>query len=62
MEKVKQINIKNGIYYFHNDQINVKGFHARSFSLAKMITKRLTFITLVMWLLKELVIATILAL
>ena len=61
MGKVKQINIENGICYFHNDQINLKGFHARFFSLAKKITRRLAFITLVMWLLKKLVIAIILA-
>ena len=35
MEKVKQINIKNGTYYFYNDQINWKDFDARLFSLTK---------------------------
>ena len=29
MGKVKQINIKNRIYYFYNDQINLKDFDAR---------------------------------
>ena len=29
MGKVKQINIKNGTYYFYNDQINLKDFDAR---------------------------------
>ena len=29
MGKVKQIKIKNQTYYFHNDQINLKGFDAR---------------------------------
>ena len=28
MGKSKQINIKNRIYYFHNDQINLKDFDA----------------------------------
>ena len=28
MRKVKQINIKNRTYYFHNDQINLKDFDA----------------------------------
>ena len=28
MGKVKQINIKNRIYYFYNDQINLKDFDA----------------------------------
>ena len=50
MEKIKQINIKNGTYYFYNDQINLKDFDARVLEVDKKITKRLTFITLVMWL------------
>ena len=29
MGKIKQINIKNGTYYFYNDQINLKDFDAR---------------------------------
>ena len=29
MGKVKQINIKNQTYYFHNDMINIKDFDAR---------------------------------
>ena len=36
MGKVKQINIKNRIYYFHNDQIHLKDFDAR---LLKIDTK-----------------------
>ena len=58
MEKVKQINIKNRTYY--NDQINLKNFHARLLKVEKTITTRLTFISLVMSLLKKLLIATIL--
>ena len=48
MGKFKQINIKNRIYYFYNDQINLKDFDATLFKVDKKITKRLTFITLVM--------------
>ena len=60
MEKIRQINIKNRTYYFYNDQINLKDFDANLLKVDKKITKRLTFITLVMWLLKKLLIATIL--
>ena len=48
MGKFKQINIKNRIYYFYNDQINLKDFDATLLKVEKKITKRLTFITLVM--------------
>ena len=58
MGKVKQINIKNRTFY--NDQINFKDFDARLLKLTKKITTRLTFITLVMWLLKKLLIVIIL--
>ena len=60
MGKIKQIYIKNRTYYFHSDQINLKNFDASLLKVDKKITKRLTFITLVMWLLKKLLIATIL--
>ena len=60
MVKVKQINIKNRTYYLYNDQINLKDFDARLLKADKKITKRLAFITLVMWLLKKLLMATIL--
>ena len=52
MVKIRQINNKNWTYYFYSDQINLKDFDA---SMLK-ITKRLTFITLVMSLLKKLLI------
>ena len=52
MVKIRQLNNKNWTYYFYNDQINLKDFDA---SMLK-ITKRLTFITLVMSLLKKLLI------
>ena len=29
MEKIRQINIKNRIDYFYNDQINLKDFDAK---------------------------------
>ena len=60
MGKVKQINIKSRNYYFYNDQTNLKDFDGRLLKVDKKITKRLAFITLVMWLLKKLLIATIL--
>ena len=60
MGKIRQINIKNRAYYFYNDQINLKDFDASMLKIDKKITKRLTFITLVMWRLKKLLIATIL--
>ena len=57
MGEVKQINIKNRIYYFYNDQINLKGFECQKST--KKITTRLTFITSIMWLLKMLLIVII---
>ena len=60
MGKIRQINIKDRTYYFYNDQINLKDFDANLLKVDKKITKRLTFITLVMWLLKKLLIVAIL--
>ena len=48
MGKIKQIYIKNRTYYFYSDQINLKNFDASLLKVDKKITKRLTFITLVM--------------
>ena len=48
MGNLKQINIKNRTYYFYNDEINLKHFHARFLKVDKKITKRLAFITSVM--------------
>ena len=59
MGKMKQISIKNRTYYFYNDEINLKAFDASLLKVDKKITKRLTFITSVVWLLKKLLIATI---
>ena len=60
MGKIRQINIKNRTYYFYNDQINLEDFDASLLIVDKKITKRLTFITSIMWLLKKLLTATIL--
>ena len=59
MRKIRQITIKNRINYFYNDQINLKDFDASLLKVEKKITKRLTFVTLVMGLLKKLLIAKI---
>ena len=48
MEKIRQINIKNRTYYFYNDQINLEDFDASMLKIDKKITKKLTFISLVM--------------
>ena len=53
MGEIKQINIKNRTYYFYNDQIDLKDFDA-------ILLIRLTFVILVMWPLKKLVIIIIL--
>ena len=61
MGKVKQIEIESRTYYFYNDQINLRNFDSRLLKVDKKDTTILTFITLVMWLLKKLLIATIFA-
>ena len=35
MGEIRQINIKNRIYYFYNDQINLKDFDARLLKVDK---------------------------
>ena len=35
MGKTRQINIKNGTYYFYNDQINLKDFDASMLKVDK---------------------------
>ena len=60
MGKAKQIEIESRTYYFYNDQINLRNFDSRLLKVDKKDTTILTFITLVMWLLKKLLIATIL--
>ena len=61
MGKAKQIEIESRTYYFYNDQINLRNFDSRLLKVDKKDTTILTFITLVMWLLKKLLIATIFA-
>ena len=46
MGVVKQINIKNRSYYFCNDIIDLKNFHARLLKIDKNHTKTLLFTTL----------------
>ena len=48
MRKIGQINMKNRTYYFYNDQVNLKDFDASMRKIDKKLTRRLTFITLVM--------------
>ena len=45
---VKQLNIKNRIYYFYNDLINALNFEPNNLKLDKKHGKTLTFIILVM--------------
>ena len=53
MGKTRQINIKNRTYYFYSHQIKLKDFDASLLRIGKKVTRRLTFTTLVMWLLKK---------
>ena len=41
MGKVKQINIKNQTYYFHNDMIHIKDFDARLLKIDKKSYKNI---------------------
>ena len=41
---MKQINIKNGTYYFFNDMINIKNFDPSLIKIDKNHTKILVFI------------------
>ena len=41
MGKVKQINVKNRTYYFHNDQINLKDFDASLLKVDKKDYKKI---------------------
>ena len=60
MGNVKQINIKNQTYDFHNDQINLKDFDPRFLKVDKKDYKEIDIYILVMWPLKKLLIATVL--
>ena len=44
MGKVKQIEIKNLIYYFYSDVINLKNFESNLLKIERNITKALIFI------------------
>ena len=59
MGKIRQNNIKNRTYYFYNDETDLKDFDAKSLKIDKKDYKGIDNI-LVMWLLKQLLIATIL--
>ena len=59
MGKVKQINIKNQVYFFCNSIIDLKDFHARLLKLTKSRTKTLKFTTLDTSQLKKLVIVRV---
>ena len=48
MRKIRQIYMKNQTSYFSNNQINLEDFDASLLKVDKKITKRLTFVTLVM--------------
>ena len=45
MGKVKQVNIKNRIYYFYKDQINLKDFDGRLLKVDKKKKKLHLFFT-----------------
>ena len=60
MESIKEINIKNRTYYFHNDIIDLKTFDSKNLKLDKKRTKILIFTILDMLQLKILVIVMML--
>ena len=59
MKKVKQIEIKNRIYYFCNDMINLKNFESNLLKINKNITNALIVTRLDTLQLKKLVIVKI---
>ena len=60
MGRIRQTKIKNRTYYFHRDRINLEDFDASLLKVDKRNYKEIDSMTLVMWLLKKLLIATIL--
>ena len=60
METTKIINIKNQIYYFYNDIIDIEIFNSNMLKLDKKHTKTLIFTILDMLQLKTLVMVMIL--
>ena len=59
MENIKQINIKNRTYFFHNDIINIEEFHSNLLKIDKKSTKILISTILDTSQLKKLVIMKI---
>ena len=62
MGKIKQINIKNGTYYFYNYQINLKDFDARLLKVDKKDYKETDIYYIAFRTVKKLLIAIILTL
>ena len=60
MGEVKQINIKNGTYYFYNDQINLKDFDTSLLKIDKKDYNQIDIYYIGYVTLKKLLIATIL--
>ena len=60
MGKIRQINIKNGTFYFHNDQINLEHFNASMLKIDKKNYKEIDVYYIGYVTFKELLIATIL--
>ena len=60
MGEVKQINIKNRIYYFYNNQINLKDFDARLLKVDKKDYNEIDIYYICYATVKKLLIATIL--
>ena len=54
MREIKQINIKNGIYYFYNDIIDLDEFDGSKIKVDKKILMTLIFIILAMNIREEL--------
>ena len=54
MGKTRQINIKNGSYYFYNDQINLKDFDASMLKVDKKNYKEINIYNIDLWVLKKL--------
>ena len=59
MGKIRTNSIKNQTYYFYNDETDLKDFDAKLLKIDKKDYKGIDII-LLMWLLKQLLIATIL--
>ena len=60
MGTTKQINIKNGTYYFYNDIIDIKTFDSKNLKLDKKSYKNLDIYNIGYATVKKLVLVTIL--